>query len=852
MNTLTQFKHATILPVLIGLTLRCFGLSPAAQAGPHGPAKLDEATRARVSESYGRLPLSFEANERQQDRQVKFLSRGSGYNLFLTNREAVLVLTKSEKPATPPANKATLWQKPKRQSSVLRTKLVAANPAARVRGKEELQGKVNYLIGNDPSKWRTDVVTYAKVRYEQVYPGIDLVYYGNQGQLEYDFVVAPGADPARIRLRVAGARKMYVNGRGQLVVQTAGGAVRWNKPSVYQLAGAMRRAVKGKYVLRRGHEISFEVAAYDTAKPLVIDPTLVYSTYLGGSSSDGVLGIAVDASGNAYVTGQTSSSDFPTTAGAFQTTNNDGYDVFVTELNPTGTSLLYSTYLGGSSFDSGSGIAVDTSGNAYVVGETNSSDFPTTAGAFQTTNDGSADAFVTELNPTGSGLLYSTYLGGGSNDYGLGIAVDASGSAYVAGYTYSTNFPTTAGAFQTTNNGSPDAFVTELNPTGTGLLYSTYLGGSSFDSGGAIAVDASGNAYVTGQTGSTNFPTTAGAFQTTYNGGFYDAFVTELNPTGTSLLYSTYLGGGSVDIGNGITVDATGNAYVTGQTGSTNFPTTAGAFQTTYSGDYDAFVTELNPTGTSLLYSTYLGGNSFDSGSGIAMDAFGNAYVTGQTFSTNFPTTAGAFQTTYNGSTDAFVTKLNPTGAGLLYSTYLGGSSVEIGYGIAVDASGNAYVAGETFSSDFPTTAGAFQTIYNGSADAFVAKIGVAATPTGFVIGDLNAVVGNHVTFWGAQWAHQNSLSGGPAPASFKGFANSPNPNPPACGGTWQSRTGNSSGPPESIPADIAVIVSSSITKSGSTISGDVAEIVIVHTDPGYVRDPDHPGTGTVVGIVCP
>ena len=304
--------------------LACFALAPGARAETPGPSKVDKATRARVSESYGKLPLSFEANQGQKDQPVKFLSRGSGYNLFLTNREAVLVLTKSEKPAPAAAKKtthATLTQKkPKRQSTVLRTQFVAANPAAKVTGEEELPGKINYLIGKDPAKWRTGVATYAKVRYEQVYPGIDLVYYGNQRQLEYDFVVGPGADPARIRLKLAGARKMYVDGQGQLVVQTAGGAVRWNKPEIYQEVDGQHRSVKANMFSGAGHELGFAVAAYDMARPLIIDPTLVYSTYLGGSSYDEGYGIAVDTSGNAYVTGITNSSDFPTTAGAFQTT----------------------------------------------------------------------------------------------------------------------------------------------------------------------------------------------------------------------------------------------------------------------------------------------------------------------------------------------------------------------------------------------------------------------------------------------------------------------------------------------------------------------------------------------------
>jgi hypothetical protein len=354
-----------------------------------------------------------------------------------------------------------------------------------------------------------------------------------------------------------------------------------------------------------------------------------------------------------------------------------------------------------------------------------SSDFPTTAGAFQTTNNGHYDVFVTELNPSGTGLLYSTYLGGGGDDIGEGIAMDAFGNAYVAGYTFSSDFPTTAGAFQTTNHGSSDALVTQLDRTGTGLLYSTYLGGDGQDGAHGIAVDTAGNACVTGDTQSGNFPTTAGAFQTTNNGS-HDAFVTQLNPVGTGLLYSTYLGGNGDDAGYGIAVGAAGNAYVTGYTESSDFPATAGAFQTTTHGETDVFVTELNPTGSGLLYSTYLGGSDYDVGKGITLDAAGNAYVAGYTLSSDFPTTAGAFQTTNHGNSDALVTQLDRTGTDLLYSTYLGGGSVDFGKGIALDAAGNAYVTGYTISSDFPTTAGAFQTTNNGSSDVFMAKISVS------------------------------------------------------------------------------------------------------------------------------
>jgi hypothetical protein len=466
-------------------------------------------------------------------------------------------------------------------------------------------------------------------------------------------------------------------------------------------------------------------------------PSLFYSTYLGGSGDDLGFSIAVDASGNAYVTGTTSSSDFPTTSGVFQPMLT-GYpgEAFVTKLNPTGSGLVYSTYLGGSDgLDIGYGIAVDATGNAYMTGTTYSTNFPT-LGAFQALfGGGFQDAFVTKLNATGSALVYSSFLGGSGYDQGLGIAVDATDNAYVTGLTQSTNFPTTLGAFRTTAPGIQAAFVTKVNTTGS-LIYSTYLGGSGYDFGGSsIAVDATSSAYVTGATLSTDFPTTFGAFQTTAAGNG-DAFATKLNAAGSALLYSTYLGASGFEAGIGIAVDATGSAHVLGHTQSTNFPT-LGAFQGTYGGGaVDAFVTKFNPPGSALVYSTYLGGSGDDFAGGIRVNATGNAYVTGFTSSTNFPITLGAFQPTAAGSVDAFVTKLNAAGSGLDYSTYLGGAGEDEGLGIALDAlpNPNAHVTGYTRSTNFPTTPGAFQTAFGGGDyKAFVAKIidvGLPPPPT--------------------------------------------------------------------------------------------------------------------------
>jgi len=702
------------------------------------------AEDARVNETYGKLPLHFEANRGQTHKDVRFLSRGPGYSFYLTSGEAVLVLTRPN----PDETKRDVRSRRERgaqtpvKSLALRMRLVGAAPEPAVSGLEEQPGTANYFIGKDSAKWLTKVPTYARVHYRDVYPGIDLLYYGNQRQLEYDFVVAPGADPKKIVLGFKGADKLEIDAKGELVLHAAGGDIRQHKPFIYQNIEGIRREIAGGYVRKGANRVSFQVAAYDRSQPLVIDPVLSYSTFLGGSGFNWGGGIAVDADGNAYVVGLTNSSNFPTTAGAFQTIfgGGTGFDAFVTKLNPTGSALVYSTYLGGNGSDSGHKIAVDGAGNAYVVGQTFSSNFPTTAGAFQTSfGGGYGDAFLTKLNPTGSALVYSTYLGGTGEDDGSGISVDADGNAYVAGFTQSADFPATAGAFQKTfGGGYGDAFVTKLDPTGSALIYSTYLGGADSDAAGnpGLAVDASGSAYVTSETVSTDFPITAGAFQATLS-GYQNAFVTKLDPTGSALVYSTYLGGSITDWTQAIAVDADGNAYVTGVTTSTDFPTTAGAVQTSFGGGRnDAFVVKLNPAGSALVYSTYLGGSGKEAGSAIAVDTAGNAFVTGRTNSSDFPTTITAFQRSFGGGTrevfggdlggDAIVTKLNADGSALVYSTYLGGSENDYGYGIALDAQANpnAYVTGSTSSFwTFPTTAGAFQTGMAGSTDAFVAKI---------------------------------------------------------------------------------------------------------------------------------
>ncbi len=718
----------------------------------------DEATRAGITEAFGKLPMSFEANEGQTDGRVKFLSRGGGYTLFLTSTEAVLSLSRPEEPrnkslATDRRDRKKKGERVRRD--VLRMRLLGARTTPQVEGADELSVRSNYFIGNDPKKWRTDVRQYAKVKYTGVYPGIDLIYYGNQQELEYDFIVAPGASPSKIRLAFKGAEEVSIDDEGELILRTGGGEVRQRKPFIYQELAGERREIEGRYAKTGKHEVGFEVGEYDATKPLVIDPVLLYSTYLGDNQHDFGRGIAVDNAGNAYVTGYTESTNFPT-RNHYQT-DQPLTDAFVTKLdtNLSGdASLVYSTYLGGNSTDIAFGIAADEFGNAYVTGRTDSTNFPT-RNQYQT-DQVSVDAFVTKLNTNLSGdasLVYSTYLGGSSGDIGNGIAADEAGNAYVTGLTQSSNFPT-RNHYQTDQT-SNDGFVTRLNTNLSGdasLIYSTYLGGNNIDEGAGIAADEIGNAYVTGFTQSSNFPTTPTAYQST-NQGQQDAFVTKLNTNlsgEASLAYSTYLGGGVNDEGRGIAADEAGNAYATGYTNSANFPT-RNQYQTgTVAGNTNAFVTRLNTNlsgDASLVYSTYLAGNLPDIGRGIAADEAGNVYVTGRTDSTNFPT-RDEYQTDQPGQ-DAFVTKLNTNLSGdasLLYSTYLGGNNLDEGFGIDIDSAGNAYVTGETVSPDFPVL-NQYQTYPAqplGVRDAFVVKL-AEPTPT-LSVNDVSVTEGDSGT----------------------------------------------------------------------------------------------------------
>jgi uncharacterized repeat protein (TIGR01451 family) len=745
---------------------------------------------ARLLKNYGKLPLSLEANQGQTDVRVKFLSRGNGFTMFLTSSEAVFALRRlSSSGETPGASSArstsrlgswrtgpsfgaidsrAVAEKNRTEIDVIGMKLLGANPQAEIAGAGKLPGRVSYFIGNDPSKWIRSVPTYAQVKYREIYPGIDLLYYGNEQQLENDLRVAPGADPAQIRLQFEGTQRLGISPEGDLILNTATGELRLLKPHVYQDMSGARRDITAAYVLSAEQTVSFALGDYDHATPLVIDPVLVYSTALNGNSfavgNGGGHGIAVDSAGDAYVTGYTDRSNFLPTPGAFTTA--EGY-LFLAELNPSGSGLVYAAIFGGNVSDVAIAVAVDAFGEAVVAGWTSSADFPTTASAFQPALAGSGpNVFVTKLDAAGANLLYSTYLGGSTGtNIGNAVALDTNGNIYLTGYTQATDFPT-QNAFQPAcalNNGAcfGNAFVTKLDPSQSGaasLVYSTYLGGAELTYGQGIALDASGASYVVGTTGATDFPVTPGAFQTSLISGEDNTFVAKLSPTGNALVYGTYLGWGN---GWGIAVDALGNAYVTGTSGiypplGEFFPTTQGAFQTTTTCTLfpcaHAYATKLNPAGSGLVYSTFIAGSYLENeGTGnIAVDDLGNAYITGFTGSTDFPV-VNPIQSTLAGQFNAFVSKLNPSGSAPVYSTYLGGSGEDEAYGIALDAAGSVYIMGDTSSPNFPTTPGAYEAINPGTANLFVAKIAAATGSADVALAKVGSpnpvVVGTNLTY---------------------------------------------------------------------------------------------------------
>jgi len=765
------------------------------------PRTVAATAHDRVRASYAALPLAFEANEGQTDPQVKYMARGNGYTLLLTSGDAVLSLvSRSSSSLSRPKEMMEhrlpgyslktrkLIRRPQPQSRTkpasvasLRIHLLDGNNQSQIVGEGVMASKVNYFIGNDPHKWHKGVSEYARVSYKDVYPGVNLAYHGRENQLEFDFIVAPGANPGPIAVSFPGVRRLATDKSGNLVLSSSAGDLMLHKPIAYQEHDGLRQPVDARFLLQADH-IRFELGNYDRSRELVIDPQLSYASYLGGNGDDEGYGIAVDSSGNSYITGESNStSGFPG-----GNPSKGGFDAFVVKIDSDGT-LGYTTFVGGSADDLGAAIAVDASGAVYVAGITTSTDFPTSAGAPQTTSGGGGscttgngtgtctDGFAFKLDNTGV-TSYSTYLGGASDDGAFGVAVDGSGNAYLTGSTFSSNFPLKNPAYPILNNNiasNPpfeDAFVTQINAAGTAWVYSTYLGGQDNDFGNGIAVDSVGKAFVVGATSSIDFPTTIGAYQTTCGtdatcnagGGnvYTDVFVTEIPAGGgqsTGPIYSTYIGGSSDDFGIAIALDTLGNAYVTGQTTDDNltiatgdYPVTSGAFQQNYGGGSgnanaggNAFVTKLNSTGTALVYSSYLGGSTSDAGFGIAVDAANDAYVTGSTLSADFPANGG-FQAVLSGSSDAFVTEVATNGGSLVYSSYLGGTGDEnydvttnsfIGGAVALDSSASAHLAGTTTSSDFPVTSGTVvQSSYGGDPfDAFEATV-LSTTAPDFTI----------------------------------------------------------------------------------------------------------------------
>ena len=715
-------------------------------------------------QSFNKMPLAFTKNMGQWDDRVLFRANAGGATLWFTKEGVTYQFTRSIPSPPSPLPVGEGWSKTGERADpfdrfdntrdtieqlVLTAKFLGANANPEVIAEGQMEYKCNYFIGNDPAKWHTDVPNYQAIILKDIYPNIDLKYSGDgNGRAAYEFIGAPGADIAQVKVAYEGAEETSIDANGRMILKT-----KWG-----DMIAAIKTPTNGdlygpaSFSQLSEKAIGFEAAGSNQQALGTASVGLVYSTYLGGGSGDEGHGIAVDGSGSAYVTGNTYSSNFPT-LNPYQTFQGSS-DVFVSKLSINGNSLVYSTYLGDAGGnDYGYAIAVDGGGKAYVTGRTWSNEFPT-QNSYQAAFQGGWDAFVTKLSSSGNTLIYSTYLGGGNDDCGYGIAVDGGGNAYVTGFA-GPNFPT-LNPYQT-YQGSNDVFVTKLSSFGSSLIYSTYLGGGNGDEGHGIAVDNSGYAYVTGGTGSSNFPTLS-PYQMDQGGD--DVFVTKLSVSGDSLIYSTYLGGGDGDNGWGIAVDDSGSAYVTGYTRSSNFPL-QNPLQGSFSGGSDVFVTKLSGSGSNLIYSTYIGEGNYDYGYAIAVNGNGNAYVTGCTQSSDFPT-LDAYQTDQEGD-DAFVTKLSSSGARLIYSTYLGGSGGEMDYGlggIAIDGNGNAYVTGYTNSPDFPTTPGAYFTTYNGNYDAFVTKLSWVLD---YLYGDADN--DGSITIADAVYLIGYIFSGGPAPS---------------------------------------------------------------------------------------
>ena len=667
------------------------------------------STESNAAAQYAALPIRFETNVGQSDASVKFLARGKGYTMFLTANESVIVLAQRQAKALDTA--------PQADAEIVRMGFVGAAVKPSMVGLQPLPGISNYFIGSDPDQWHTDIISFAKVRYSQLYPGIDLVYYGNANEIEYDFIVQPGFDPAAIRLNFEGAKSLTVNPAGELVIAVAEGELRQKAPVIYQQGTNGKTLVVGGYVVR-GSQVSFELGSYDHARALVIDPVLVYSTYLGGSGLDQATSLVVGPTGDAYVAGMTSSTNFPI-QGTPSSTNGGGQDLCVTKMSLSGNALSYSTYIGGVGTEVANDIAVSGAGTVYITGSTTSINYPVVTPTIAA-QVGGTDAFLTKLTSAGNAIVFSTYWGSTGFEEGTAVAVDPADNAYIAGNTSAPNFPTQT-PFQAALAGDMDGFMTKFSVAGNSIVYSTYLGGAGDDRVYDMAVADDAAVFVVGSSTSANFPTTSGSVQPALAGG-RDGFLTHFSLAGNALLYSTFIGGSGTDEVFGMSIDAPMNAYLTGRTTSTNFPTLTPLQASNGGGANDAFVAKINPPGVAIVYSTYLGGAGDDQGQGIAIDLARNTFVTGSTTSPNFPTRAQPVQAALSGPSDAFVSKLNLAGSALIYSTYLGGVSADEGFGIGVDLVGSAYVAGFTESNNFALI-NPFQAAFGGVRDAFVSKL---------------------------------------------------------------------------------------------------------------------------------
>ncbi|MFC1725912.1 SBBP repeat-containing protein [candidate division KSB1 bacterium] len=694
-----------------------------------------------ILKSLNDLPVAFTQNKGQYGENVEFLARGKGSHLFFTKDRTAFLLKKNNKNNKKGRKSISGLLKRDETASAddffaFHVNFIGSNPGAEITGEERLSWNSNYFLGNDPSQWRTDVPNYSKIRLKNLYKGIDLVYHGSSGSLKYDLIVYPGSDVSQIALSYDIGESglgnvLKTNADNDLIIKTPFDDIIEKRPYCYQRVNGRTIEVSAKFKIINKEEniFSFDVEDYDKNHLLVIDPEIVYSSFIGSSVFDFARDITVDVEGNVYITGVADGSDFPTTPGAFDRTF---YSVkgtsMVCKLDSTGSSLVYSTYLGGDVEESGAGIAVDRHGRVYIAGHTESENFPVVEGAYDETFNGALDVFVCRLNSSGNGLLYSTYVGGIFSEKAKAIALDADGNVYVTGVTDGLDFPTTAGAYDRSIFGTGnEVFAFKLNQNGSSLVYSTYIGGYGVEEGNSIAVDPEGNAYVTGATTSEDFPTTEGAFDQNHNGSA-DIFVSKLNRAGSGLIYSTYLGGSDSEGAQSIAVDPDENIYILGYSKSSDFPTTLNVYDVSINAGYDIILSKINSSGNLLCYSTFIGGDGEDIGYGLAVDTLGNAYVTGYTNSPNFPATTDAFQTGKGNGLDAFISVLDSAGADISYSSFLGGDDLDIGFAVTGDIHGTVYIAGRAMSSNFYTSPDAFsRTFAGGEGDVFVTafKFGV-------------------------------------------------------------------------------------------------------------------------------